>query len=90
MKNPRRLQNADSSPNTGGGLKYYTELEVLTGDKAHLLRFYIVNMGDDDIIFSYLWFIATEAHPNWAKGTLPASVIIRAKGVASGKPMRSV
>jgi hypothetical protein len=90
MKNPRRLQNADGSPNNGGGLKSYTELEVLTGDKAHLLKFYIMNMGDDDIIFGYPWFTATNAHLNWVEGTLPASVIICTKGVASGKPMHSI
>src|ERR1700679_1490163 len=40
MKEPRKLQNADGSPNTGGGLTHYTELEVVTGDAAHLLQFY--------------------------------------------------
>jgi hypothetical protein len=90
MKHPRKLQNADGSPNAGGGLTHFTELEVLTGDKAHLLKFYIANMGGDDLVFGYPWFIASEAKPNWAEGTLPASVIIRTKGVASGKPMRSV
>jgi hypothetical protein len=90
MKNPQKLQNANGSPNAGGGLKYHTELKVLTGDNAHLLTFYIANMGDDDIVFGYPWFIATEAHPNWAKGTLPAFIIICTKGVASGKPMHSV
>ena len=44
MENPRKLQNADGSPNAGGGLKYYTELEVITGDIPHLLRFYIADM----------------------------------------------
>jgi hypothetical protein len=90
MKHPQKLQNADGSPNAGGGLTHYTELEVLTGEKAHLLKFYIANMGGDDLIFSYPWFIASEAKPNWAKGTLPASIIIRTKGVASRKLMRSV
>jgi hypothetical protein len=90
MENPRKLQNADGSPNAGGGLKYYTELEVVTGETPHLLRFYIADMGPDDLILGYLWFTATNAHPDWTTGTLPASVIIRTKGVASGKPKRSV
>ena len=90
MENPRKLQNADGSPNAGGGLKYYTELEVVTGNTPHLLRFYIADMGLDDLILGYPWFAATNAHPDWTMGTLPASVIICTKGVASGKPMRSV
>ena len=90
MENPRKLQNADGSPNAGGGLKYYTELKVVTGETPHLLHFYIADMGPDDLLLGYPWFAATNAHPNWTTGTLPASVIIRTKGVASGKPKRSV
>ena len=90
LDNPRKLQNADGSPNAGGGLKYYTELEVVTGDIPHLLRFYIADMGPDDLVLGYPWFAATNAQPDWTTGTLPASVVIRTKGVASGKPKRSV
>jgi hypothetical protein len=90
MKNPRRLQNADRSPNAGGGLTHYTELEVMMGDKAHLFRFYIANMGEDDLVLGYPWFAAMNAHPDWSEGTLPTSVTIRTKGAASGKPMCSI
>jgi hypothetical protein len=90
MKHPQKLQNADGSPNARGGLTHYTELEVLTGDKAHLLKFYIANMGGNDIVFGYPWLITSGAQPNWAEGTLPVSVIIHTKGVASRKPMHSV
>ena len=64
MENPRKLQNADGSPNAGGGLKYYTELEVVTGETPHLLRFYIADMGPDDLVLGYPWFAATNAHPD--------------------------
>ena len=47
---------------TGGGLKYYTELEVITGETPHLLRFYIADMGPDDLILGYPWFAVTNAH----------------------------
>ena len=47
-------------------------------------------MGPDDLVLGYPWFAATNAHPNWKTGTLPALVIIHTKGVASGKPMCSV
>ena len=87
---PRKLQNADGSPNAGGGLTHFTELEVLTGDTAHVLRFYITDMGPDDLVLGYPWFAATNVQPDWATGTLPESVMIRTKGAASGKPMRSI
>src|SRR6202789_1739041 len=90
MDCPRKLQNADGSSNTGGGLTHFTEREVLMGDKAHLLPYSVANIGDDDLVLGYPWFAATAAHPDWATGMLPVSVTIRTKGVASGKPMRSV
>ena len=90
MTVPRKLQNANRFPNAGGGLTHFTELEVFTGDTPHVLRFYIADMGPDDLVLGYPWFAATNAQPNWATGTLPVSVTIRTKGAASGKPMRSI
>ena len=90
MENPRKLQNADGSPNVGEGLKHFTKLEVVTRETPHLLCFYIADMGPDDLVLGYPWFMAMNTHPNWTTGMLPASVIICTKGVASGKPMRSI
>ena len=87
---PQKLQNADGSPNAGGGLTHFTELEVFTGDTPHVLCFYIADMGPDNLVLGYPWFTATNAQPDWATGTLPALVTIRMKRAASGKPMRSV
>ena len=47
-------------------------------------------MGPDNLVLGYPWFAATNAQPDWATGTLPASVTIHTKGAASGKPMCSV
>ena len=46
-------------------------------------------MGLDDLVLGYPWFAATNAQPDWTTGMLSASVTIRTKGAASGKPMRS-
>ena len=53
----------------------------------HKLRFYIADMGPDDLILGYPWFAATNAQPNWAERKLPISVTICTRGAASGKPM---
>ena len=90
MTVPQKLQNADGSPNAGGGLTHFTELEVFTGETPHVFCFYIANMGPDDLVLGYPWFAATNTQPDWATGTLLASVTIRMKGVASGKPMCSI
>ena len=69
---------------------HYTELEVFTGDTPHTYRFYIADMGPDDLVLGYPWFAAMNAKPDWAKGTLPTLVTIRTCGAVSGKPKRSV
>ena len=89
MNTPTKLENTDGSPNAGGGLKYFTELEVVTGETPNLLHFYITDMGPNDLVLGYPWFVATNPHPNWKTGTLPTPIVIRTTGVASGKPMRS-
>ena len=90
MTTPQKLQNTDGSPNAGGGLTHFTKLEVFIGDTPHVLRFYIADMGPNNLILGYPWFAATNAQPNWTTGTLPASVTICMRGATSGKPMRSV
>ena len=77
---PQKLQNADRSPNAGGGLTHFTELEVFTGDDPHKLQFYIADMGPDDLVLGYPWFAATNVQPNWTEGTLPTSVTICTRG----------
>ena len=69
---------------------HFTELEVLTGDTSHRLRFYIADMGPNNLILGYPWFATTNIQPNWTNGTLPTSVTIRTRGAASGKPMPSL
>ena len=74
----------------GEELTHYMELKVLTREAAHLIQFYIVDIGTDNLILGYPWFAATNVHPNWAEGTFLALVIICTKGAASRKPMCSV
>ena len=90
MTIPQKLQNADGSPNAGGGLTHFTELEVFTGDTPHILHFYIADMGPDDLVLGYPWFAAMNAQPDWASSTLPATMMIQTKGAVSGKPTSSV
>ena len=90
MKTPRKIENADGSPNAGGNLRYYINLTVMTGTQSHSLHFYITNIGPDDLVLGYPWFNATNITPNWKKGTIPDAITIRTLGTASGKPKRAV
>ena len=89
MKTPRRIENADRSPNAGGNLRYYTDLTVTTGNQSHPLRFYITDIGPNNLVLGYPWFKAMNITPNWKHGTIPDLVTIRTIGVAPGKPRRT-
>ena len=88
MKTPRKIENADGSPNAGGNLRYYIDLTVTTGTQSHPLRFYITDIGPDDLVLGYPWFKPTNVTPDWKNGTIPATITIRTKRPASGKPRR--
>ena len=90
MKTPRRIENADGSPNAGGNLRYYTNFIVSTGTQSHPLRFYITDIGPDNLVLGYPWFKATNITPDWNNGTIPDLVTIQTPRSASGKPRRTV
>ena len=86
MKTPRKIENTDGSPNAGGSLRYYTDLTVTTRTQSHSLRFYITDIGPDNLILGYPWFKATNATPDWKNGTIPDTITIHTVGAAFGKP----
>ena len=59
MKTPCKIENADGSPNAGGSLRYYTDFNIVTGEQSHSLRFYITDIGPDNLVFGYPWFTTT-------------------------------
>ena len=90
MKTPRKIENADGSLNVGGNLHYYTDLTVTTRNQSHPLRFYITDIGPDNLVLGYPWFKATNITPDWKNGTIPDTVTIHTLRPASGKPRCTV
>jgi len=77
LTKPQLLWNADGSPNIGGSITHYTDLEVLTGpEEVHTHQFYIANMGGDHMVLRYPWFAAANPQIDWRQGLLPALVIV--------------
>ena len=89
MKTPHKIENADGSPNAGGNLRYYINLTVTTGNQSHPLRFYITDIGPDNLVLGYPWFKAMNISPDWKNGTIPDPITICTIGVAPGKPRRT-
>jgi hypothetical protein len=64
----RRLFNVDGTPNKAGTLKYYTDIVTRTGTKHTRLRYFLTDLGDNQVILGYPWFASTQPQIDWAKG----------------------
>jgi hypothetical protein len=64
----RRLFNVDGTPNKAGSLKYYADVETRMGSKQTRLRYFLTDLGDNQVILGYPWFTSAQPRINWAKG----------------------
>jgi hypothetical protein len=56
----RRLFNVDGTPNKAGTLKYYTDIVTRMGTKCTCLRYFLTDLGDNQVILGYLWFASAQ------------------------------
>ena len=54
--------------NKKGNIKYYTDLEVRTGERCTNMRFFLTELGPQKMILGYPWFAAVQPKIDWAKG----------------------
>jgi len=64
----RKLFNVDGTPNRAGTLKYFTDITTKTGTKGTCLRYFLTDLGDNQVILGYPWFASTQPRIDWAKG----------------------
>jgi hypothetical protein len=64
----RRLFNVDGMPNRAGTLKYFTDITTRTGTKRTRLRYFLTDLGDNQVILGYPWFVSAQPRIDWAKG----------------------
>ena len=68
LPNPRKVFNVDGTPNKKGDIQFYTDLEVRTGQKNTNMRFFLTDLGPQQMILGYPWFAAVQPKIDWAKG----------------------
>jgi hypothetical protein len=64
----RRLFNVDGTLNRAGTLKYFTDITTRTGTKRTRLRYFLMDLGDNQVILGYPWFASAQPRIDWAKG----------------------
>jgi hypothetical protein len=65
MKELRRVFNIDGTENKHGTLTHYCLLRVKKGEKNHLQKFYVMNLGTDRAIFGYPWLETFNPNVDW-------------------------
>ncbi len=64
----RRLFNVDGTPNKAGSLKYYTDMSTRTGGKRTRLQYFLMDLGENQVMLGYPWFTSAQPRIDWAKG----------------------
>ena len=67
---PRAVYNVDGSKNKQGDIEFYTDLEVQTGGQKKNMRFFLTNLGPQNMILGYPWFAGMQPNIDWARGWL--------------------
>src|SRR5260370_32666465 len=60
LPNPRKVYNVDGMTNQRGDILFYTDLEVRTGENRTNMRFFLTELGLQQIILGYPWFAAVQ------------------------------
>jgi hypothetical protein len=62
------VYNVNGTLNKKGDILFYTDLEVRTGQKYTNMRFFLTDLGPQQLILGYPWFAAVQPRINWARG----------------------
>ena len=73
LEKPRAVYNVDGSKNKQGDIRFYTDLEVQTGEQKKNMRFFLTDLGPQNMILGYPWFAGMQPNIDWAKGWLDYS-----------------
>jgi hypothetical protein len=68
LKELRKLFNVDRTPNRAGDLRHFVDLATRTGTRSTMLRYFLLDLGDNKVILGYPWFAAAQPKIDWAKG----------------------
>ena len=70
LEKPRDVYNVDGTPNRQGQITRYTDVILRTGTRRTRMRFFLTDLGVQNIILGYPWFAAIQPKIDWARGWL--------------------
>ena len=81
LPQPRPVLNVDGTENKSSKLKYYTDLNIWTGQNTTTLRFFLSDLGEHKVILRYPWFAVMQPRIDWKRGSINHTqlpIVIRA------------
>jgi gag-polyprotein putative aspartyl protease len=70
LTQPRMVYNVDGMENQGGQIKELYVLNILQGRKETAQPFFVMNLGEDQLILGYPWLKEFNPTINWTQGTI--------------------
>ena len=64
------IRNVDGTTNKGGSLTHYLDLLIQQSGQEHTLCFYVMELGQDQMLLSFPRFATFNLPIDWTKGTL--------------------
>ena len=84
LSEPQEVYNVNGTPNKGGEIRYYADLNVQTGQDFTLFRFFLTNTGSSKVILGYPWMCAIQPHIDWKRGWIDSEhlpIVFRIPGL---------
>ena len=91
LPTPQKVYNVDGSLNQKGDIRFYTDLELQTGEKRTNMRFFATELGPHQLILGYPWFATIQPQIDWAKGWIDYTqlpVVLQSPNVYLAKFLR--
>lgn len=75
LPKPRRIRNVDGTRNSIGDVTQIIQLAIRHNNKSAIHNFYVVELGEDDMLLGMPFFAATNPKINWTTGTFHGQVL---------------
>ena len=75
LEKPKRIFNIDNSSNKAGSITHYLDLRVRAKKQDKVMRFYITDIGNEQILLGYPWLATFEPKFNWRSATIDERIL---------------
>jgi hypothetical protein len=77
LHSPRLIVNVDGTPNKAGAVKEACILEITHQGRSFLQRFYVMDLGFDQVLLGYPWLTTFNPNIDWKKGVIEGDITLK-------------